>query len=209
MKKISGRIVSVLLLFALCLTIAGCEKEASWKKWTTERMAVEQDGKIIYGFVDSFEKNYYDIDELTGMVVKEVAEFNAQKKTGDAVPVTVLEVAKLEEDEGKVRVIYQFENSSYFTLFFGEETIYETLGEAIEKKHVFIGSVVQNGKEDLTLDEQNVAKLKEKHVLITKVKTKVTLPHDVAYYGYGVKMTSEEEADLSACEEEAILILKK
>ena len=135
-KKISGRIISGLLLFAFCLTIAGCEKEASWKKWTTEQMAVEQDGKIIYGVVDSFEKNYYDLDELTGMVVKEVAEFNAQKKSGDAVPVTVLEVAKLEEDEGKVRVIYQFENGNYFTQFFGEETIYETLGEAVEKKHI-------------------------------------------------------------------------
>ena len=208
MKKFGGWIARLIAILTMVLVLAGCGEDEAWKKWTTEQLAIDKDGQVIYCVVDSFEKNFYDLDELTGMAVKEVAQFNGANKTGDSTPVTVLEVARLEENESTVRVVYQFDKAETCGSFFGTTLFYETVEETFEQKHVFTGTVLYDKEGSITLDEPNKVKLRTKHILVTDYKGVIQLPEEVMYYTNGVKLLSDG-IDTTGCEDTVIVILKK
>lgn len=191
------------------LWLSGCGKKEAWEKWNRGQLSLDQDGQIIFCVVESFGKNYYDLDELKGMAVKEVAEFNGKNKTGEGTPASVLEVAMLEGNSGMVRVVWKFNGPQSFAAFQGENFYYETLEEAVEQKHVFTGSMLYNGEDSIALDEINKVKYRTKHVLITDVKSVIHLPFEVLYYGPGVVLNKDGSIDTTACEDAAVVILKK
>ena len=209
MKKIKRMIAGLGVILVTFLALSGCGKEEGWEKWTATQMAVEKDGTVICCIVDSFEKQYYDIDELTGMVVKEAAEFNGKNKQGAGTPVTVLDVSRLEGAQDLVRVTWKFEQAKYYALFQNETMYYETLEEAVNEKHVFKGAVLTGQGGSLTIDDDAVKKHGTKHVLITNAKTVIHLPHDVLYYGSGAMLQKDGSVDLRASSDEVIMILSK
>jgi hypothetical protein len=208
MKKFGKWIARLIAILTMALVLVGCGKDEGWKKWTTEQLAIDKNGQVIYCVVDSFEKNFYDLDELTGMAVKEVASFNGENKEGENAPATVLEVARLEEDENAVRVTYQFDKGSTCGSFLDTKLYYETVEETFEQKHVFTGTVLYDKGGSITLDEPNKVKLRTKHVLVTDFKGVMHLPEDVMYYTNGVKLLSDG-IDTTGCEDTVIVILKK
>ena len=208
MKKFGKWIARLIAILTMALVLVGCGKDEGWKKWTTEQLAIEKDGQVIYCVVDSFEKNFYDLEELTGMAVKEVAQFNGVNKTSESTPATVLEVARLEEDENAVRVTYQFDKGSTCGSFLGIQMFYETVEETFEQKHVFTGTVLYDKGGSISLDEPNKVKLRTKHILVTDFKGVIHLPEEVLYYTNGVKLLSDG-IDTTGCEDTVIVILKK
>ena len=209
MRKMNRVMAGFIVVFLLGVLLSGCKKEEPWKNWTTEQMSVDENGQVVYCIVENFDKNYYKLDELTGMVVREAAEFNGKNKTGDQTPVQVLEVAKLEDKEDVVRVVWQFDKDQSFAGFLGETLYFETLSEAVENNHVFKGSVLSSGGESITLDDANETKLHAKHVLITDAKTIIHLPYDALYYSHGVTVQKDGSIDTTKCEDVAVIILKK
>lgn len=197
----------MIVIFGLLLS--GCKKTEAWQKWNMGQLSLDQDGQITYCVVESFGKNYYDLDELNGMAVKEVAEFNGKNHIGEGTPATVLEVGKLEENSGMVRVVWKFNCAESFAAFLGESFYFETLEEAVEKKHVFTGSLLYQGNDSIALDEVNKVKYRTKHVLVTDVKSVIHLPYEVLYYGPGVKVLKDGSIDTTGCEDAAVVILKK
>ena len=80
---------------------------------------------------------------------------------------------------------------------------------AVEKKHVFTGSLLYQGNDSIALDEVNKVKYRTKHVLVTDVKSVIHLPYEVLYYGPGVKVLKDGSIDTTGCEDAAVVILKK
>ena len=209
MKRLRKLLASLGVVLIMGMAFAGCEKDDSWKKWTQEQMAIDKDGQIIYCVTDSFDKNYYDLEELTGMAVQEAAKYNGEHKKIESIPVTIAEIAKINETSNVVRVVYQFDGYESFSGFIGTKLYYGTLEEAIKKKIIFTGSELYGPSGTITLDEATKEKLKTRHVLVTDAKTLISLPSDAQYYSHDVKIPEGGMADTTGCEDVAVILLKK
>lgn len=209
MKRMKKMLASLGVVFIVGIVLAGCEKGDSWEKWTQEQMAIDKDGQIIYCVTDTFDKNYYDLEELTGMAVQEAAQYNGEHKKGDSTPVTIAEIAKINETSNVVRVVYQFDGYESYSGFIGTKFYFVTLEEAIQKKLIFTGSELYGPSGTITLDEATKEKMKSRHVLVTDVKTLIGLPYDAQYYSHDVKILEDGTADTTGCEDVAVILLKK
>ncbi|MCR5458822.1 MAG: hypothetical protein K6F51_02885 [Acetatifactor sp.] len=209
MKKKRKMLASLGVVLVMGMVFAGCGKDDSWKKWTQEQMAIDKDGQITYCVTDNFDKNYYDLEELTGMAVQEAAQYNGEHKRGESTPVTIAEIAKINENGNEVRVVYQFDGYESYTGFVGTKLYYGTLEEAIRQKLIFTGSELYGASGTITLDEATKEKMKTRHVLVTDAKTLISLPYDAQYYSHDVKMLENGTADTTGCEDVAVILLKK
>lgn len=209
MRRWDKRIAGLWVVLAACLWVSGCGNSQVWAAWSTDQVAIEKDGRIVYCVVDSFDKNFYNLDELTGMAVEEAAYFNGKNKSGNSTPVVVEEVAKVEEGDGLVRVVYHFDSDATYSAFLGEPLFYETLGQAVSAKRIFTGEVLFDAQGSISLDERTQEQLAGKHVIVTNSKTVFHPPYQVLYYSEGVKILGDGSVDTTACVDKAILILKK
>ena len=201
-----GRMDAVL---ATVLLLSGCGGNASAKGTTQTGLTVERDGQVVFYIVDSFDKGYYDIDELRDMAQKEVEAHNDLSSSGGAGSVSLENVARMEGDGQRVRVVYRFSDSAAYSAFQNETLYYETVEQAIQSRHIFSGAVLFNGGETITLDEENQKKMAGRHILVTDAATKINLPYGVAYYSEGVQLMEDGSVDTSQCKDPAVLLLKK
>ena len=196
-------------LFLVMLLLSGCGGRKSWKVWTDSGFAVEKDGQVIYCVVGSFDKGFYDIDELTGMAVEEVALFNGRNRNGEGTPASLEEVAAIEGSEDLVRVVYRFDKPDTYGAFLGESLFYGSLEEAVTEKLIFEGEVLLNGSETIVLDEKNRSRLSGNHVIVTSSRTIIRPPYDVLWYSDGVELLEDGSVDARDCTDTVVLLLKK
>lgn len=189
--------------------LSGCGESKSYKAWTDNGLAVEKDGQVVYCVVDRFDKGFYNLDELTGMAVEEVALFNGQNRTGESVPATVEEVALIEGTENLVRVVYRFDGANSYEAFQGEKLYYGTVEEAVQERLIFEGEVLLKGEESIVLDEKNRTKFASNHVIVTDAKTVIRPPFDVLWHSEGVLFLEDGSVNSGACEGLVILLLQK
>lgn len=194
---------------AMLSGITGCGTAGSAAKISQNGIYVDADGQIRLAVVEAFDQEYYDLSELTGMVVEEVAQYNGQHREAGITPVVMDEVAMVEGSGDLVKVVYRFADGKSYGAFQGETFYYESLDVAVAAKHVFTGEVLFNEKGSITLDESSKAKLKGKHVIVTDVKTRIVVPSEVLYYSEGVKLQKDGSVDTSECDDRVVLVLKK
>ncbi len=209
MKKSRGILLgcSAMLLFSVLL--AGCGSSRSGQEPIRNGLTVEKDGQVLLCIEESFDKGYYDIDELREMVQEEITAYIGAGGREGTEPIVLEEVTGLEEDGRKVRVVYRFADGAAYSGFQKETLYYETVEQALKARHIFSGAVLFNGAESITLDEANQKKLGNRHVLVTEAATRIGLPYEVVYYSDGVQLLEDGSADTSQCTEPAVLLLKK
>ena len=209
MKSGKTYLAGWMVAFLIVFLFAGCGEQKKAKEWDANGLAVEKNGQVVYCVVDSFEKGFYDVGELTGMAVEEAAIFNGKNKEGDSAPVTVEDVSIIEGNDAYVRVVYRFDNVKSYEKFQGETLYFGTLQEAVQGRHIFSGAVVKNGDGNVTLDEKTVAKIADNHVVVTDAKNVIWLPFDLLYYSEGVQVLSDGCVDTTKCTDMVILVMKK
>lgn len=209
MKKSRGILLgcAAMLLFSVLLT--GCGSIGSGQGPVQNGLTVEKDGQVLLCIVDSFDKGYYDVDELREMAQSEVSAYNGANNLEGSGAVVLEEVSSMEGDGQQVRVVYRFSDGAAYSGFQKETLYYETVKEAVQLRHIFSGAVLFNGEDSITLDEENQKKLGDRHVLVTDASTRISLPYEVVYYSDGVRILEDGSADTSQCTEPAVLLLKK
>ena len=206
-KLPAGRRMIYALILLMLPVLAGCKEEA--ESWTEDRARLEKNGQVVLCVTDDFDRDFYSIEELTGMAVEEAALFNGKNKKGEGTPVEVEEVARIEETDQKVRVIYRFADPEAMGTFLGESLYYETVAEAMKNKRIFQGEVLFGAEGKITFDEEKAERFSGRHVVITNTATKWKFPYDVLYYSEGVKLLEDGTADTTECQFPAIIILKR
>ena len=202
---LTGWLTVCMALFIL----SGCGEKRASGEWIENGLAVEKDGQVVYCVVDSFDKGFYDVGELTGMAVEEAALFNGKNRTGDTTPVTVEEVTAIGEAKDRVRVLYRFDKTESYEKFQGEKLFYGTLREGVQERHIFSGAVLIDSQGTITLDEKTVEKYAGNHVIVTDAKNKIYPPYDVLFYSEGVEILSDGSVSTNSCEDTAVIVLKK
>ena len=190
-RKTAGLLLMVL---AAALLAAGCskkDKEAS--ESDTKRNAtltVDEQEAIVITYTETFDKSYYNKEELESRAAEELAEFN---KTASGDSSAVMEslnvkdgtaVMKIRFTDEKVYVDYvkQYVKPDKETkLFVG---IYK---DAISAGHKFTGKFT-SGEDLSTMEAKDFKETDSLMVVYTNEEQKILVPGDIMYFGENVTL---------------------
>ncbi len=207
-KKTTG----LFLLFLLSsLFVTGCAKEPVYVPVTTNTIEVTEDGNVIGYMVESFDKEYYDIEELESMVRTELGEYNTAspelKEDAGRVPIEVDRVIMAEDGSKNVVVALNFQNTTVYADYMGKELFYGTVAEAIAAGYEVDKKLSKVKGGDL-LTGDLLQKNMEKKILILEDAVSVRLPQSVQFLSTNAKLDGYGYVDCTVGEELKYIIIK-
>ena len=187
MKK---RIGAVCVL-AAALLLAGCGKSF---EPTASSLYIQKDGKLTQAIVESFEQDFYSLDELKSMTEKEVDTYN-QDFGEERVSVNRLEVQN-ETLYLLLDYMDMYAYSQYNDVFCFVGTIDEALDAGLSFDMVF---------KDTAYDEFTAAEAtanKKNHVAVLKEEGMVELEQAVKYVSNNVEIIEDKLVQVMPIEDE-------
>lgn len=182
MKK--GRVFAAVLCLAAVL-LTGCGQTKTPETITDTTVVVNKNGSLTYYLVGEFDKNYYNLEELTAMVQGEATKFNESRTAGGSdMPVVVESVEYQTAGSSRVIIAYRFDGGESFGRFTEEYTeesyFYGTLREAADKGYLD-GVVLKSTKDGSSMSQEQMAKNGSARMIITDVKACFYCPTRVTW----------------------------
>ena len=146
-------------------------------------VTINKDGKIRYRIVSSFDKSYYDEDELQQRILREVASYN---QTGGTDHVTV---EKIEVKDNVAIVEMTYVEAADYAAFNGDiffiGNAFKAQAEGYDLNKVLSG--VENSME--TVGMSDILAMTDYTLLITDIKDSVSLSGKAAYISDNVTVS--------------------
>ena len=193
----------------LILSLSGCGQAAKLPETVVNTsLVVEKDGKVTSYLVNTFDKDFYNLDGLTQMVEEEAEEFNAAHTEATENPLTVKTVQAL-EGGAMVQVVQEFADTDSYAEYNEQELFYGTRVEALaEGISVDLGLV--SAADGTPAEEQKLDKALEKnHLIITNASAYIYCPYPVLYLSEGVVMGEDGYVDASQSDGVVTILMKK
>ena len=193
----------------LILSLTGCGQAAKLPETVVNTsLVVEKDGKVTSYLVNTFDKEFYNLDGLTQMVEEEAEEFNAAHTEVTENPLTVKTVQAL-EGGSMVQVVQEFADTDSYAEYNEQELFYGTRVEALaEGISVDLGLV--SAADGTPAEEQKLDKALEKnHLIITNASAYIYCPYPVLYLSEGVVMGEDGYVDASQSDGVVTILMKK
>ena len=183
----------------LILSLTGCGQAAKLPE-TVENtsLVVEKDGKVTSYLVNTFDKDFYNLDGLTQMVEEEAEEFNATHTEATENPMNVKTVQVLGDADTDSYAEYNEQD-----LFYG--TRVEALAQGLTVNRELV-----NAADGTPADSEKLDKALEKnHLIITNASAYIYCPYPVLYISEGVVMGEDGYVDASQSDGVVTILMKK
>ena len=136
---------SLMLLGISAVMLGGCSMKFSAEE---DAVYVNKKGQVLGAIVESFDKDYYDADELQGMLEQDVVEYNGENGKNS------IEVDSFKVSGGQVKVIMNYADWADYAHFNDVQFFAGKLADIQGKNYganvTFTG---RDGSETLTLDQ--------------------------------------------------------
>ena len=196
-KSLYVSAISFVILTVISVTsLTGCGGDN--RKETN--LSFSKDGKITNTIYEAFDKDYYDIDELSDMANREISYYNSEY---DSPKIAISDVGLI-EDKAIGRIVMTFETSSDYSHFNQANLFYGTVQEALDKGFELSGSLVDKNGKVFDLEKEDYL---NKHIVITGEKTVIYTPYNIEYMTSGVELLDKKEADLTNVTTDLVQIL--
>ena len=177
-----SKIITAALL--LTLLLAGCGTDPANVDVNT--LIVGKDGTITESLVESFDKEYYDAEELRRSIESAVNAYNGGT---DAVT-----LGAVTAEEGVARTILTYKTGNDFAAFHGNDFFLGTVSEAYDAGYTFLSMKDKAGN---VISASDVLELGEAHMLIIQEATAVETPEKIRYVSEGVNaFESDKRAEV-------------
>ena len=145
----------------LILSLTGCGQAAKLPE-TVENtsLVVEKDGKVTSYLVNTFDKDFYNLDGLTQMVEEEAEEFNATHTEATENPMNVKTVQVL-GDGAMVQVVQEFADTDSYAEYNEQDLFYGTRVEALAQG-LTVNRELVNAADGTPADSEKLDKALEK-----------------------------------------------
>jgi hypothetical protein len=161
--------LSLLVLTAFALWTAGCSGEE------TGGVSVSGDGKITASIVESFDKAYYNQDELQNMILEEAASYN--RSSGES----LISVDKVSVENGVAKVRMTYADADAYAGFNNGVFFMGTVSEA-QMAGYDTNKVLTSVNDSLTtVGQSDMLAMTGVKILITDMKEPVLLPGKAVY----------------------------
>ena len=198
MKK---RVLAAVCICFLLMMLAGCGGAGVPDTVETTTICIDKKGGVTYYLAGAFDREYYQLEELTSMAEKEAAEFC---ESAGASAVKVEKVELVPEGGDKVVITYRFDGCEAFEGFNNSGLFYGTAGEAKDAGYA-VNVVLTNEKgEEIPLNADM-----DRRVIITDAKAFVYCPSKAAGVSVGAALREDGSVDTTAAEGTVIILLKK
>ncbi len=185
--------------FIIALTMCGCGQE----KEKVSTMTIDQEGKISYVIYESFDREYYSVDELSGMAEDEIAEYNSEYISEK---ITLEGTELVEREKGPmVKMVMTYDSYQDFSNFNQESLFFGTIKEAREQGYNVSTSLVDSKGDrfpDSFLEDHE-----DQHIVITNDRANIITPYNIEYMSNGAKLKGKKEADVSAITADTVQLL--
>ena len=204
--------ISLFLMMVLsALFITGCSKEIIYVPVATNTVEITENGEIVGYIVEPFDKEYYDIQELTAMVETEINEYNAEKQTlvqevGRA-PIVVDKVNMAEDGSKNAVVALKYYSTAVYEDYMGKQLFYGTVEEAIAAGYDVDKKLSKVKGGDL-LTGDLLQKNKDKKILILEDTVSVRIPQTAQFLSTNAQIDGYGYIDCTANEELKYIIFK-
>lgn len=198
------------LIIAVCL-LSACGQAKLPDVVERDSIVIDKDGSITSYIIGDFDKDYYELSELTVMAREETSEYNKQN---GADFVIARDVELMEDGSPRARAIYDYASYIHYSGFNEENLYYGTVQEAVSEDSAadtFFSpsldfSSVKNVKDGSAADRE---KLSNKHIVITDADALIYCPEPVAYISEGAVLNEDGSVDTAQADGIVIIIMKK
>ncbi len=178
MKKIFSIILCVCLMF--CLT--GCGETIGKIKLNSGENGfyIKKDGTVLYAVSESFDKKYYDKDELKKAIEEEVKSYNESNvaSVSDSIKVEKIKVSRKKANMTlKFATIYDFD--SYIDKYNKAEDEKFYVGAVAANPYDISGDLVSTDKKK-TIKAEDVEGMNA-DIIVTDEKSKIQVDGDILY----------------------------
>lgn len=213
MRKIHNRRMIAGLLFGVAI-LTGCGGGAKVPDTVeSSSLIIEKDGQITAHVVDTFDKDYYDLDGLKDMAEEDLKNFNDAQSSDAAV---TLERVEMVPESSDVVVTYRFPGTDAYGKFTGSNLYFGTIGEAADAGYDFdgINQMLFSVTGDKSMVSSDLLKsgMDKKHVILLEEGTRVYCPYKVALISENADVMEDGSIDTSGIFREeypVIIVLDK
>ncbi len=184
MDKMKTMIAVVLLL---AVSLAGCGSEDAPSVHDGQAVTIDAEGTVLCELVESFDKDYYDADELKSIVSEEISEFNGERLRSDAA-----QLVDVKKTGDKVRMSIRFATTSDFMEFNDCLLLYDSVAAARDSGYTFSGDLTDKNGTKITSDA--LSRLQNAHVVICDDPYTIETPYDIKYCSGGIDLTGKHTA---------------
>ena len=180
MKKIAISVFAIVMVLGL----SSCGKTVGDIDLSAGQSAIyiQGDGKVSYAVSESFDKDYYNKDDLEKKIDNEVSDYNKSKKASVS---DAIKVKKFKAKSDVATLVLDFA-TSYDFLMYGRDY------NRFDKDKFYIGSITDNTyckiKGDFvspdkkqTVSGKNISKMKDANILILSERYKVQIDGKVLF----------------------------
>lgn len=207
--------VFAVLACLLAVVLAGCGRGGVPDAAEVTTISVDRNGRMTYYCVGDFDRDYYNLSELSAMVMGEVARFN-ENAGKEAVEVETVETLP---DEGtgelnrKVLIVYHFDGYASYNQFSqgynkgNGSFFFGTVDEALKQGYALQTSL-KSVKDDSLKTEEQLKQEGAGRLIITEEKSVIYCPGKIAFLSEGAVLNGERSVDASAAEGTVYIMLK-
>lgn len=194
MNNIRKAAALLLLAVAAVMLVVGCSKkdkeasESESKRNAT--LIIDEQNQIVITYTETFDKSYYNKEELESKVTEELSEFNKTTSNNSS---AVLE--SLEVNEGKAVLKIRFADGETYTDYVKEyvkpdkeaELFVGTYKEAVSAGYTFSGKYT-SGEDLSAVTSKEFEETDNLMVVYTNEEHKILVPGDIMYFGDTVSL---------------------
>lgn len=183
-------------MYAVCviitaLSMTGCS--SSFEPSVTS-MYVQKNGKITYAVVESFEKDYYSLEEFQAMTEREAEAFNSTYSE------PALSIEKLEAENGTLYLLMEFADADAYSRYSEEYCFAGTVREALDDGKAF--DMTFRDPEYTEYTTADVTGKKDDQVLIVQNEGIIEFQKEIKYVSNNVEVLSDRSVQVMPIEDE-------
>lgn len=162
------------------LSIPGC---GSSFEPSVSSLYVRESGALTYAVVESFEKDYYSLNEFQSMIEREVDTYNSSYSE------PAITIEQVEVKDGTLYLLMDFADAEVYSRYSETYCFVGTIDDALEEGRSFDMAFKDINYEEYTTAE--VTDKKENHVVVLKEEGIVELEKAVKYVSNNVEIISD------------------
>lgn len=174
----------LILVFVLMLIPACADEEGDYAETT---ITVEKKGRVRESIVDTFDKDYYNIEELKAEFTDSVAKYN------EAIGGEEIRLRKIEMKDSKVYVDIDFTGPSDYENFVGEKLFVGTIGDAYDNGYT-MDVVLKGVEKGDKIDKIKIMGMSDRNIIILSEHARIRTFRDIAYVSANVDVIDGNEA---------------
>ncbi len=167
------------------MALFGCSGDGPDYVETT--ITVEKKGRVRESIVDTFDKDYYSLDELKKEFTESVASYN------ESIGGEEIKLKKIEEKESRVYVDLEFTGPSDYENFVGKKLFVGTIGDAYDNGYT-MDVVLKGVEKGDKIDKIMIMSMADSMIIIMSEHARIRTFRDIAYVSANVDVLDDNEA---------------